>query len=171
MEHDRVKRAEDRRRAADAERKRENGHCRETGILPELAKREAEILRQLAEVLEEFHLPISPCAKRVKRRPHPAEVAEPVLGGPARRLRIHSACDVLAGAHLEVEGEFFVHLVSNARPPEHTVEKPHEQSRRSVRQQHARDRGGEAAPLGRLCREMPAPLRSEPVELRAPAKL
>src|SRR5262245_14144641 len=70
-----------------------------------------------------FHLPVSPCAKRLERRPHPPEVAETALGGPARRLRIHPACDVLAGAHLDVEGEFFVYFVSNARPPEHAVKR------------------------------------------------
>jgi hypothetical protein len=52
-----------------------------------------------------------------------AEVAEPALGSTARRFRVHPARDVLAGAHLEVEGELLVHLVSNARPPEHTVER------------------------------------------------
>ena len=43
-------------------------------------------------------------------------VAEPGPGDAAGLVGVHPGLDQLAGAHLEMEGDFFVHLLVDAAP-------------------------------------------------------
>ena len=60
LQHDGVHGAEDRRRAADAERERQDREGREAAVLEQLARGEDEVLPELGEVTSSFHVVIPP---------------------------------------------------------------------------------------------------------------
>jgi hypothetical protein len=168
LQHDGVDRTEDSGRAANAEREREDGDRREAWILEELAPREGDVLAQLAEVLGPLHLPVPSCAEGAKRRPEPPDVAESPLGLQPGRGRIHPAVDVFAGSHLEMKRDLFLDFVVDPRAPGDAVEETQCSTfngQGSGGQQHARDGGREARPLGGLRRQVPPAARRQPVEL------
>ena len=166
-QHHGVHRAENCRRAADAERERQNRNCGEAGMLSQLTQCEGDVLRELAKILGSLHVLIPCGAERAKGRAHASDVAEAALGFASRGISVHAAVDELARPHLDMEGELLVHFFSNARTPPYAVEERHGLRR----EEHARDRGSEARPVGRLRRELLPAARRDAVELRPPAQL
>ena len=125
--HDRVNHGKDRGVGADAERKRQHGYGRESGILPQHAQAEAQVLNEAingvrASRVAAFLFCALHAAKLDPRAPQ------------CLRAR-HAAASQVFRECLDVEAQLRVHLAFHPRPPRHrahprpdSVQKPHTSS-------------------------------------------
>ena len=110
--------AEDRRRGADADRERQRGDGGEPGHAGELAQRIPRVLHELVNPFGTAHISLPSLANAAAGGVDSLDVAEATDGFRARELGVEAAGDVLARAHLDVERELRVDLVSDARLPD-----------------------------------------------------
>ena len=83
----------------------------------QLPQRNGDVVSEVFEPLCQSHLAISLSAKVFARAFELSEVADARQHDLARDLRIHAALDQFARAHLDVEGELFVHFLVDAHAP------------------------------------------------------
>jgi hypothetical protein len=102
---------------ADAERQRDRGDERESWRRPQLPRGEHQVLHEFLEPLTQSHLALSLSPQVHTRALQTTDVAEPRQHGFTRGFRIHAARNQFAGAHLDVEGDLFVHLLVHIDTP------------------------------------------------------
>ena len=109
---------EDRRVGADAERERQHGHGGEARRASEHAQCVADILPPLGEELGAHHPPPPPLVDRHAGQARALDVAEAVQRQLARARRRLAALDQLADPHVQVEGQFVLHVAAGIEAEE-----------------------------------------------------
>src|SRR5262249_1262509 len=132
---------------ADAERQREGGHSRETGIFAHSAQPEMDVLRQV------FNQSYSPGIAALLLTP--LDASHGAQRGIARLLRRHAFGDVFLDLPIEVIAEFLIQLLldlaaakERAQPQRRGIKPVFETHLSSLLEwRHTRDGGGEAIPI------------------------